>query len=110
MARNTALLDKTVLSRYLALPQPDDRCQCMYIWIDGTGEHVRCKTKTVDFTPHRVEGIDNVVSVFTLLAYRTDARSYWHHTVVYLSVCLSDAVHYNAQGLCMGVESCTSCP
>ncbi|XP_014674616.1 PREDICTED: glutamine synthetase 2 cytoplasmic-like [Priapulus caudatus] len=42
--------DKSVLSKYLTLPQ-GSKTQCMYIWIDGTGEFLRAKTKTVDEVP-----------------------------------------------------------
>ncbi|XP_023324928.1 glutamine synthetase [Eurytemora carolleeae] len=42
---------RTVLERYMALSQPEDKVQCTYVWIDGTGEHLRSKTKTVNFIP-----------------------------------------------------------
>jgi len=42
--------NKTTLAKYLALPQ-GDRVQCMYIWIDGTGEGLRAKTTTREEEP-----------------------------------------------------------
>ncbi|MPC96178.1 Glutamine synthetase [Portunus trituberculatus] len=53
---STALTDKTVLDRYMRLPIPDNKCQVMYVWVDGTGEHLRSKTRTVNFIPKCASG------------------------------------------------------
>jgi len=49
------MLDKQLLEHYFSLPQPEDATQVEYIWIDGTGEALRSKTKTVNFIPKAVE-------------------------------------------------------
>lgn len=47
--------NKGILQRYLGLPQ-GDRTQVMYVWIDGTGEGLRAKTRTEEKEPKCVEG------------------------------------------------------
>ncbi|CAF0948731.1 unnamed protein product [Didymodactylos carnosus] len=54
---NTAGTDKQVLKRYLDLPQPDGKILATYIWIDGTGENIRAKTRTCDTEPKKADDL-----------------------------------------------------
>lgn len=58
-----AALDKTLLQKYLELPQPENAIQAKYIWIDGTGEGLRSKTRTLNFMPKHPAGehINNLI-------------------------------------------------
>eukprot|EP00918_Siedleckia_nematoides_P062822 GHVU01136864.1.p1 GENE.GHVU01136864.1~~GHVU01136864.1.p1 ORF type:complete len:363 (-),score=38.89 GHVU01136864.1:1078-2166(-) len=47
--------DKNLAKKYLELDQPDNKVMAMYIWIDGTGEAIRGKTRTLDYIPQKPE-------------------------------------------------------
>merc|ERR1712203_585708 len=53
MTQMHAQTNKTVLDKYLKLDQ-GTRVQALYIWIDGTGEGLRSKTKTLEEYPNSV--------------------------------------------------------
>ncbi|XP_067825710.1 glutamine synthetase-like isoform X2 [Heptranchias perlo] len=49
-------LNKTVREQYLKLPQ-EGKVLVTYVWIDGTGEGLRCKTKTMNYEPKTLKEI-----------------------------------------------------
>lgn len=51
-----AAINKNILARYFQIPIPENKVQAMYIWIDGSGEYVRAKTRTLDFIPNKPSG------------------------------------------------------
>jgi glutamine synthetase len=56
MIRQQFETNKTVLRRFMELPQ-GKMTQAMYVWIDGTGENVRAKTKTCDFPVNKPDDL-----------------------------------------------------
>ncbi|XP_055548550.1 glutamine synthetase 1, mitochondrial-like [Wyeomyia smithii] len=50
-----AQLNKTLLDRYRRLKYNPKLVQATYVWIDGTGEHVRLKDRVLDFAPAKPE-------------------------------------------------------
>ena len=49
------LLNKSTLSNYMTL-DTGSSVQAMYIWIDGTGETMRCKSRVLAKEPVSIDG------------------------------------------------------
>lgn len=71
LSNGSVTTNKTVLLKYLSLPQ-GEKVQAMYIWIDGTGENLRAKTKTLPCDPKSPAG--KLHSVIFLLPVQYELR------------------------------------
>lgn len=55
-------LDKSVLNRYRQLKYDSNKIQATYLWIDGTGEHIRMKDRILNQPVQRVEDLPGTKS------------------------------------------------
>ncbi|XP_053670112.1 glutamine synthetase 2 cytoplasmic isoform X1 [Anopheles nili] len=80
-----AHINKTLLDKYMSLPMPDGKIQATYIWIDGTGENVRCKDRTLDFIPQSPSELPiwNYDGSSTYQAEGSNSDVYLHPVAIY---------------------------
>jgi len=52
-----AVTDKTTMERYMRLPIKPGTCQVTYVWIDGTDQQVRSKSRTLDHPPTCIKDV-----------------------------------------------------
>jgi len=78
--------NKTVYNRYMSLPLEDNVSQLTYIWIDGTGEYLRSKTRThysSDFKSPAELPIWNYDGSSTYQAEGSNSDVYLHPVAIY---------------------------
>ncbi|XP_067012589.2 glutamine synthetase 2 cytoplasmic isoform X2 [Anabrus simplex] len=78
-------IDKTLLDKFLRLPVPENKWQATYIWIDGTGEYVRAKDRTLTSVPKSLKDypIWNYDGSSTYQSEGANSDIYLHPVAVY---------------------------
>lgn len=80
-----ARINKTLLDKYLKLKISEDIVQATYIWIDGSGENVRCKDRTLAKPPTSIKDLPiwNFDGSSTEQAIGTNSDVYLHPVAIY---------------------------
>ena len=84
MTQGAPETNKQLLEKYLNLDQPDDGVMAEYIWIDGTGEGIRSKCRTLYKEPMKPSGKPTHFSlcvrvcVHACVCVRVCVRAYEH--------------------------------
>jgi len=78
-------LDPAVFERYMSIPQPENVLLAEYIWIGGSGQDLRCKTKTLTSVPKSVADLPvwNYDGSSTGQAPGTDSEVYLKPVAIY---------------------------
>ncbi|OXA57898.1 glutamine synthetase [Folsomia candida] len=78
-------MNKTIYDRYMSLPLDQNLAQLTYIWIDGTGEYVRAKTRTHYSVPKSAEELPiwNYDGSSTYQAEGSNSDVYLHPVALY---------------------------
>lgn len=66
----------TLQAKYMSLAQPKNFVQLQYVWIDGTGQKMRVKSSTVNFTPTSPDELPNMDFCGIPIGYPTSADLY----------------------------------
>ena len=53
----TTMNNKIILEKFSNLPHQGNSVQVTYVWIDGSGQSLRSKSKTLDYKPSKLEDI-----------------------------------------------------